>query len=189
MRKGGFMKFGIVFALLSALIVTACGTRSIMPAAMPHQSMDSVTTIPLNDDIATPPPNKVGIRLSGEAVTHTHYGSVLGYFNGLTSTSSEVVSVPTGQRIRFFNVDTSRPHTASLLGVATSTVAAWPASFDGSATQSPASTAISTKGFSTGVLQPGTHSLLYSTGAPGFFMFGCAIHYNSNKMRTVIIVH
>ena len=183
------MKFGLVVALLSALIVAACGARSAVPAAMPHQTMDSVTTIPFTDDIATPPPNKVGVRLFGETATHTHYGSVLGYFNGLTSTSSEIVSVPTGQRIRFFNVDSTASHTASLLGVATSTTAPWPASFDGSGTQSPAGTAISKKGFSTGVMAPGTHSLLYSTGAPGFYMFGCAIHYNSYRMRTVIIVH
>jgi len=30
---------------------------------------------------------------------------------------------------------------------------------------------------------------VYETGIPGFYMFGCAYHYDSNEMRTVIIVH
>jgi len=42
--------------------------------------------------------------------------------------------------------------------------------------------------FSTGALSSGTKSVLYNTGLPGLYMVGCAFHYNSNGMRTVIIV-
>jgi plastocyanin len=39
------------------------------------------------------------------------------------------------------------------------------------------------------VLNPGQKSLRYTTGLPGFYMFGCAFHYDGFGMRTVIIVH
>lgn len=130
----------------------------------------------------------VGVRLFGEASFKSRYGTVLGYFDGKTSATSEVVHVPFGENVRFFNVDTVAPHTASFLGDATATTAKWPATFNGSSTQSPAGTPIGTKNFSTGPLNPGTRSLLYSSGMIGFYMFGCAFHYNSNHMRTVIVV-
>lgn len=131
----------------------------------------------------------VGVRLTGEAAfVDPHYGSVLGYFNGLTSTTSQVVSLTMGESVQFTNVDTMRPHTVSFLGTATATHAPWPPSFNGSASQSPAGTVISTTNFSTGPLNPGQQSLIYETGLPGFFMIGCAFHYDSNGMRSVIIV-
>jgi plastocyanin len=131
----------------------------------------------------------VGLRLFGESsITDPHYGFILGYFNGTTSTTSEVVHLTMGESVRFFNVDASAPHTASFLGNATSTHAPFPSSFNGSATQSPAGTAIGTTNFSTGALNPGQMSLVYETGLPGFYMIGCAFHYDSFNMRTVIIV-
>ena len=146
--------------------------------------------LPINDDTPdTTTTAHVGLRLTGETgITDPRYGFVIGYFKGKTSTTSEVFALPAATPVRFFNVDTLRPHTASFLGNATKTMAPWPATFDGSSTKSPAGTNIGTTNFSTGPLNPGTKSVLYNTGAPGFYMIGCAFHYNTNTMRTVIIV-
>ena len=89
----------------------------------------------------------------------------------------------------FNNVDTLRPHTASFFGDANSSHGAiGRRTFNGSSTPSPAVTAIGTTSFSTGTINPGTNSKKYNTGSPGFYMFGCAFHYNLDGMRTVIIV-
>lgn len=132
----------------------------------------------------------VGIRLTGEAsINKPPYGFELGYFNGTTSRTSETVALGMGESVVFQNVDTVNTHTASFLGDATATGASWPGTFNGSSTQSPANTPIGTTGFSTGPLNPGASSLIYETGLPGFYMMGCAFHYDSNMMRTVIVVH
>jgi plastocyanin len=111
---------------------------------------------------------------------------VLGYFDGLTSTVSEIVHLTAGDPVEFENVDTSRPHTLSFLNDATPTTANFPPSFDGSFAASPAGTSIGSSTFSTGSLSPGQHSMIYFA-APGLFTAGCAFHYDSNRMRTVII--
>lgn len=131
----------------------------------------------------------VGIRLNGESsTTDPTYGFELGYFLGTTSTTSQTLALPAGESVQFTNVDASFTHTASFLGDASSTGAPWPASFNGSAAQSAAGTAIGTTGFSTGPLSPGQSSFIYETGMPGFYMFGCAFHYNPDSMRTVAVV-
>ena len=153
------------------------------------------TTITIQDglgnlfNISVTVDQTVGIRLTGESVTaDARYGPVLGYFLGTTSTTSQVVSLTAGVPVIFKNID-SIPHTAAFLGNATSTSAPWPASFTGGGTvASPAGTAIGATGFTTGSLNGGQSSAVYSTGGPGFYMFGCFYHYVSNKMRTVIIV-
>ena len=96
--------------------------------------------------------------------------------------------LPTGRNVRFENLDGFAQHTASFLGDATKDSAPWPSSFTGSGIPAPRGTAIGTAGFSTGVLAFGQRSKVYTTGAPGFYMFGCFFHYVSNEMRTVIIV-
>jgi plastocyanin len=132
----------------------------------------------------------VGINLTGQKVTkNMHYGKVLGYFLGATKTKSMVVMIPVGSTVTFSNLDSGLPHTASLLGDATKKHAPWPATFTGSGTESKAGTDISTKDFSTGTLTPGGTSPSYAAGVPGFYMFGCAFHYLSHGMRTVVIVH
>ena len=134
--------------------------------------------------------SSVGVRLTGESsINGPPYGFELGYFNGLTSTVSETVMLSAGESVQFQNVDTVLTHTASFLGDATQNNAPWPSVFNGSSTQSPAGTPIGTSGFSTGPLSPGQKSLLYETGLPGFYMIGCAFHYDPDSMRTVIVVH
>jgi plastocyanin len=182
------MKNAFACISFAALLAAGCGGHASMPAAI-AQPPSNTTTLALHDDgdIST---FTVGVRLTGESpVTDRRYGRVLGYFRGTTSLKSQVVSLFAGKNVVFSNVDTVAPHTASFLGKATSHGAHFPASFNGSANQSPAGTAIGTTHFSTGVLNPGQKSLVYTTGLPGFYMFGCAFHYDSDKMRTVIIVH
>lgn len=132
---------------------------------------------------------KIGIRLNGEmSIIDPNYGFELGYAVGTKSTVTQTISVPAGESVIFENVDTI-PHSAAFLGDATATGAPWPGSFDGSTTQSAAGTAIGTSGWATGSLDAGAKSPYYETGMPGFYMIGCQYHYDTNEMRTVIIVH
>lgn len=131
----------------------------------------------------------IGIRLNGElSFTDPNYGFELGYAVGTTSTQTQTISLSMGESVQFKNVDTE-PHSAAFLGNATSNNAPWPGSFSGSTTKSPAGTAIGTTGWATGSLNPNKTSPIYETGLPGFYMIGCQYHYNTNEMRTVIVVH
>ena len=130
----------------------------------------------------------IGIRLNGEiSFMDPNYGFELGYALG-KGTQTQTISMAMGESVRFTNLDTV-PHSAAFLGDATQSSAPWPQSFDGSTKRSRAGTAIGTNGFATGSLDPGKSSPVYETGLPGFYMFGCQYHYNTNKMRTVLIVH
>jgi len=129
----------------------------------------------------------VTVRLTGESpYNDPTYGYVLGY--SIRSFTSQVITAAAGTAIAFVNPDTTLTHTASFLGDASKSGAPWPPSFNGSSTISPWYTPIGTPGFSTGPLTPGSGSRLYETGMPGFYMIGCAFHYDSNEMRTVVIV-
>ncbi|MBV9646351.1 MAG: hypothetical protein JO043_02695 [Candidatus Eremiobacteraeota bacterium] len=183
----------LTFTLAAAALLAGCsGQSATMPAASSPQ-MAAPAMIPMTDhgfvtDALAAGTLKVGIRLSGEQPkTDKRYGKVLGYFKGKTSKVSQVITLTANTNVQFFNVD-SFAHTASFLGDATNKSAPWPSSFNGSATQSSAGTPIGTTNFSTGPLNGGKASLVYTTGSPGFYMFGCAFHYDSFGMRTVIIV-
>lgn len=176
-------------ALLALAGCSGQSTTSFAPARPASHAVAPapVQSLDVGEDAITI--KHVGVRLTNEnSFTSKKYGVVLGYFNGKTSLNSEVVKLPASTTVIFNNVDTLKPHTASFLGNATSQMAPWPATFNGSFTASPAFTAIGTTNFSTGVMNPGAHSKKYNTGSPGFYMFGCYFHYNSNGMRTVIIV-
>ena len=176
-------------ALLALAGCSGQSTTSFAPAQPASHSIAPAPAQLLDVSEDTITIKHVGVRLTGEApFTSPKYGVVLGYFNGKTSMNSEIVKLPAAATVIFSNVDTLRPHTASFLGDANSQGANWPTVFNGSSTPSPAFTAIGTTNFSTGAMSPGTHSKKYSSGSPGFYMFGCAFHYNSNGMRTVIIV-
>jgi plastocyanin len=174
---------------LAAAFIAGCG-GSAGPPPMPTSNGPHTTPMSVTNDVATIDfTAAVGVRLTGEQPFQTiHYGKVLGYFKGLTSTTSQVVVLFANQNVAFHNVDQFAAHTASFLGDATKTHAPWPSSFNGSQTKSPAGTMIGTAKFSTGPLSTGQTSLVYNTGAPGFYMIGCAFHYNSFGMRTVIVV-
>ena len=130
---------------------------------------------------------QIAINLNGEmSIIDPNYGFELGYAIG-RSTLTKTVILHAGENIQFLNID-SIPHSAAYLGNATGHSAPWPAVFNGATTQSPKETAIGSTGFSTGTLNPGQLSLKYDTGLPGFYMFGCQYHYDSNHMRAVIVV-
>lgn len=130
----------------------------------------------------------IGIRLNGEmSIIDPNYGFELGYAVG-TGTKTQTISLTAGESVRFTNLDTI-PHSAAFLGNASPSPLTWPATFNGSTTQSPAGTAIGTTNWATGSLSAGQNSPIYETGLPGFYMIGCQYHYNTNEMRTVIVVH
>jgi plastocyanin len=130
----------------------------------------------------------IGIRLNGEmSINDPNYGFELGYAVG-SGTLTQTISLSAGESVQFRNLDTI-PHSAAFLGNATATSAPWPTPFNGSTTKSPAGTAIGTTGWATGSLNANRTSPVYETGLPGFYMIGCQYHYDSNMMRTVVIVH
>src|SRR5437660_7039922 len=114
------------------------------------------------------------------------YGFELGYAKG-KSTTTQTIKLPTGESVRFQNLDTIS-HSAAFLGNASPSPSTWPSAFTGSTMKSPAATAIGATGFATWSLGPGFTSPAYETCLPGFYMIGCQYHYVSNQMRTVIIV-
>jgi plastocyanin len=191
MRARSLVQF-LTIAFVAAPLLAGCGAHSMAtppatpemaPVQVPFAGDDAV------GDVSPDLTATIGVRLTGEnPFQSTHYGRVIGYFKGRTNRNSQVVMVSPNINISFVNVDSSLPHTASFLGKATQTHAPWPATFNGSSTASKAGTAIGTSRFSTGTINPGGHSLLYKSGVPGFYMIGCAFHYDSNGMRTVIIV-
>jgi plastocyanin len=180
------MKNAFALVLSIGLICAGCGSRSSAPASVLASNPTTLVAFGAGPDLTST--TTVGVRLDVKSFIDPEYGFVLGYFKGKLATRTQVISVSPGKNIKFVNVDNNDAHTASFLGKATGEKAPWPAHFNGSMTQSPKGTAIGTKNFSTGTLNPGQTSLVYSTGLPGFYMIGCAFHYDSNKMRTVIIV-
>jgi plastocyanin len=176
---------------ISAAFIAGCGGAA-GTAPMPSSNSPRGSTMSQADEathLMFDATANVGVRLTNEKSFLTrHYGKVLGYFKGKTSPTSQVVVLLSNTNVVFDNVDSSLAHTGSFLGDATKTHAPWPAHFNGSSTQSKAGTPIGTTGFSTGTLLPGKSSLVYTTGAPGFYMFGCAFHYDLDSMRTVIVV-
>ena len=186
------VRLKVVFTAAAMIALAGCGSQStsattpMLPASHAFAPAPA-QLLAVNDDSITV--KKVGVRLTGEqSFNSPTYGLVLGYFKGKTSTLSQIVKLPASTPVVFFNVDTLHPHTASFLGDATMQGANWPTTFNGSSTPSPAGTAIGTTNWSTGAMVPGGKSKKYTTGSPGFYMIGCAFHYDSNGMRTVIIV-
>jgi len=141
----------------------------------------------------TPAATPVGLLLTGENnVSVAPYGNVKGFFpgtNGSPPSGSNVVNLTAMQTVVFTNTEGSSgfPHTASFIQSWTSS--GFPANPAIPSTASTAGASISSSGFSSGNLNPGQTSAVYSAGTPGMFIVGCAYHYVSNGMRTVIIVH
>ena len=190
-----------------ALAVAACGGggSSVANSNCPHASAHlfgygggggggggTTNCTPASTPTPTPAATPVGLLLTGENnVSVPTYGNVKGFFpgtNGNPPTGSNVVNLTAMQSVTFTNTEAGGgfPHTASFIQT-------WSGSFPPSPTipssAAAAGASISSSGFSTGTLNPGQTSAVYSSGTPGMFIFGCAFHYVSNGMRTVIIVH
>lgn len=190
-----------------ALAVAACGggggtTNAICPHSSAHLfgyggggggGGTGVGNCPPPASSSTPAASAqpVGLLLTGENnVSVAPYGNVKGFFpgtNGNAPNGSNVVNLTAMHNVTFTNVEAGggQPHTASFIQT-------WGGSFPASptipSTASAAGASISSSSFSTGNLNPGQTSAVYSSGTPGVFIFGCAYHYVSNGMRTVIIV-
>ncbi|MDQ6767137.1 MAG: hypothetical protein M3Z41_04955 [Candidatus Eremiobacteraeota bacterium] len=146
---------------------------------------------PLSSPTPATAAQPVGLLLTGEsAVTVAPYGSLVGFFNGTNGNApngSGTVHLTANMTVQFHNVEATggQPHTASFIQT-------WGGSFPASptipTTASAAGTSISSAGFSSGNLNPGAVSAVYNAGGAGMFIFGCAYHYSSNGMRTVVIV-
>jgi streptogramin lyase len=129
----------------------------------------------------------IGMRLNGEmSIEDPNYGFELGYSLGYGMTT-QTISLEAGHSVQFQNLDTI-PHSAALLGDATQNFAPWPAKFNGGTTASPEYTAVGAPGFSTGPVAPYAITPRYNTGMPGFYMIGCQFDYNTDEMRTVLVV-
>ncbi|HYK53058.1 MAG TPA: hypothetical protein VEV38_05970 [Candidatus Eremiobacteraceae bacterium] len=133
----------------------------------------------------------IGVNLTNPvqaACTDPTYLAVKGYFGGSTVAGSEVISLTASANdvVQFANLDI-QPHTATDLG-------AWTGAYpmvtpNPNKTASPANTDISSAKFTTGPINPGSMSLGYTANVPGVYVLGCAFHYISDNMRTVIIVN
>ena len=178
---------GLALATGAAMIAAGCSGSAYGGSPNPYRT---TPPNPSPSPSIAPGAQIVGVNLSSEtATTDPTYGRVLGYFNsgGTINTTSQVVHLTAATAAVFQNFD-SQAHTASFLGNASASGASFPAAFNGSANQAPANTVISTTSFSSGNLNPGSTSLQYNSGPPGFYMFGCAYHYDAFGMRTVVIV-
>ena len=136
----------------------------------------------------------VGIDLfsPAESPVSTADGTVLGYFNGTKPNApngSGVVKLTAAMNVQFMNVDATA-HTASLLGNCPSAPCSFPGTFTNTngPVASAAGVSISSPNFSSGTINPGAVSAVYNSGGAGVFVFGCAFHYLSNSMQTVVMV-
>jgi plastocyanin len=183
------------FALLAGCAGGASPAGTAPASTLPAAAGAAPMTIGFNDrggfvDAKKSTLFTVGVRLVNEKpITDPTYGRIFGYFKGTKAKKSSVVTIPVGDTVVFDNVDTLEHHTADFLGDASAKGAKWPTDFNGSGTQSPAGTDISTAQFSTGTLETGQSSPVYTANVPGFYMFGCQYHYTSVGHRTIIIVH
>jgi|SRR5215469_3313180 len=175
-----------VFVLLTAAAL-ATGSLAGCAGGTPFPTAAAVVK---NCVVALAPASTqmIGVNLTSQAAcTDPTYLAVTGYFGGSKITSSQVISITasSSNNVQWTNLDV-QPHTAANLGA---WAGAYPTSEpNAAATSSPQGMDISTPGFTTGNINNGSSSLMYKADVPGMYIFGCAYHYISNNMRTVIIV-
>ena len=196
-------------AAIAAAIVAACaggvpyGAAAVGPLASPTPTLPpsptpSPSVSPSSSPSSSPSPNCeatiapaateiIAVDLSINPCTDNVYQQVIGYMASVTSVTGAVIGLThsSTDQVQFKNID-SQPHTAANLG-------AWSGSYPTNgppvtATPSPTGMDISVAGFTAGNLNPGQKSKKYVANVPGVYVFGCAYHYVSNNMRTVIIV-
>lgn len=190
---------GLALAVI-AVTMAGCGGGGYtsLPGTVYHpQPSPSPSVAPSPSPSIGPSPSPspaaqiIGVNLTNELPDNDPtYGTLLGYFNstGSPNNQSSVVDLTAANAVVFEDFDSVNPHTGSFLGDATKNGANFPSSFNGSSKKSKAGTIISTTNFSTGNMNPGETSATYNSGSVGFYMFGCAYHYDSNGMRTIVIV-
>jgi plastocyanin len=119
----------------------------------------------------TAQPQVVHIAFAFGETTDPTYGPV--YFYSPNGKSAAVVKVKSGSQLVFQNDESgSTQHTASGLGTK------FPPSFDNSSGFTQSGTTIDGgTTWSTGTLNPGQLSQVFTIGPPGVYYFGCAFHY------------
>jgi len=116
-----------------------------------------------------------------KALPKSKFGAVAYY--APTTGASAVVYVKSGSNVAFTNDDTTR-HTASGLGSS-----GFPASFDNTSGVNHVGKVVNgALTWSTGSLNPGQTSAVFTVGAKGTYYFGCYFHYRvTPSMRDVIV--
>lgn len=163
---------------------TVAPTIAPTPTPMPTQHP---TPTPTPMQTAAPQVIHIGFELAEH--TDAQFGPVYFYSTVLNGMAS-VVRVPHGSKVVFLNDDPNNTqHTASGFGSA-----GFPASFDNTSGFNQHGTTIDgSTSWSTGTLNPGQMSQVFTVGAAGTYYFGCAFHYftvptaNNGSMGDVIV--
>ena len=178
----------------SSPVPTAAPTSSPTQAPTPTP-IPTPTPMPTQRPTPTPTPMQTAapqvIHVGFELAEHTdvQFGPVYFYSTMLNNMAS-VVHVQHGSKVVFVNDDPDEtPHTASGLGSN-----GFPAMFDNSSGFTRhGSTIDGSTSWSTGTLDPGQMSQVFTVGAVGTYYFGCAFHYagipsmNNASMGDVIV--
>lgn len=169
---------GAAAVMLAAALAACGGGGSTTPAGSgynppPPGPTPAPTTSPSNQQIVTMalPNTAIG------TVTDPTFGLIGGFTQQLYS---QVLAFPPASRVMIRNGQSGTPHT---FGVVSTT------SFDSGAALSTNATGGSTiqAGFNTGSVNGGTLVGPFTLVA-GTYYVGCAFHYSSNAMRTVLQV-
>lgn len=172
------MRFGIPLAgsAIVAAALAACGGGGSSSPATPVV-VAPATTPPVATQTTQQivqmalPTTAIGVE------TDPTFGTVAGYSQ---QTYSQVLGFAPGTQIMIRNGETATPHTFSVIG--TSGFTTNPALSTSAAGGSTVGT-----GFSSGTVTPGALAGPF-TLASGTYYIGCAYHYASNGMRTVLVV-
>jgi hypothetical protein len=185
----------ITYALLAVILVpafaaagcsgygsSAAGCGGLYGPACPGPTPTPPTASDCSH-VASGTPLIIQLNLSFPTCNDSTFGVIRGISD--TNSASNIIKVSTGQNIQFSNVDGLYAHQVDFLGTWSGS---FPATDSSAAGQSSAGTDIGTSNFSTGVLGPGSSSLIYKTPAsPGMFVFGDRNYYGSSNMRTVVV--
>jgi plastocyanin len=109
------------------------------------------------------------------------------YYTGTSGATdpASIVTVAAGSKLVFESDANQPPHTASGLGSS-----GFPTTFDNTGgTNATGTTIDGGTSWSTGTLQSGTMSSVFTVGPPGDYYFGCFYHFVSSGMRDVIVSH
>lgn len=201
------------FALFVAAMVAACGGGSTVtpppnnpgpspgpsttPTAAPSATpTPAPTPTPTQAPTATPSPTPSPaapqvIHIGFELLEHTDptFGPVY-FYSTMLNNMAQVIHVMHGSKVVFINDDTSgAPHTASGFGSS-----GFPAAFNNSSGFTQHGTTIdSSTTWSTGTLNMGQMSQVFTVGNPGTYYFGCNFHYSTvpttsnNSMGDVLV--
>jgi plastocyanin len=183
--------------LFAAALLSACSGGSSTPTApIGMRATATPTAAPTAAPTATPiqpgptptataQPQVVRVGFGHSAITDPTFGMVQFYSTGATATSAaNVVTVVHGSKIVFTN-DSSGviQHTASGLGST-----GFPGSFDNTGGPTATGTTIdSGTTWSSGAMNSGSSSGVFTVGPAGNYFFGCFFHYNDAAMRDVIV--